>query len=149
MQYGDLVGFLSGCAQMSSIASNHSDEILRMVVDTLTLIIIMLPLNITKRRPMRWKQNYGHRKSYCKNMKDIVYYYGRWGQDVQSHTEANIRQYEKYIKENIKKTAMYRKMAFDAARQEVSLSNKWMENKLSIKWISIRKEYSSSRIPVF
>ena len=57
-------------------------------------------------------------------MKDIVYCNGRRGQDVQSHTAANIRQYEKYnIKENMKETAMQRKMALDAARQEVSLSN--------------------------
>ena len=35
MQYWGLVGFLSGCAQMNPIASNHSDEILRMGVDTI------------------------------------------------------------------------------------------------------------------
>ena len=62
-------------------------------------------------------------------MKDIVYYYGRRGQDVQSHTATNIRQYGKYIKENIKEMAMHRKMALDALDKKlVYLIIEWKIN---------------------
>lgn len=42
------------------------------------------------------------------------YYYGRKGQELQFHTVANIRHYEKSIKENLKEAAIHQKMAKDA-----------------------------------
>ena len=39
------------------------------------------------------------------------YFYGRQGQDVQSHATANIREYEKQIKENVHSAELHQKMA--------------------------------------
>jgi hypothetical protein len=51
------------------------------------------------------------------------YYYGQRGQDAQSHTLANIRQYEKSIKENMKEAAIHRKMALDEEKRDLGLIN--------------------------
>ena len=38
-------------------------------------------------------------------------FYGRQGQDVQSHATANIREYERQIKENVHSAELHQKMA--------------------------------------
>ena len=42
------------------------------------------------------------------------YYYGRQGQDLKSHTVANIREYEKALKENLINADLHRKMAIES-----------------------------------
>ncbi len=41
------------------------------------------------------------------------FYYGRQGQDVQSHATANIREYEKLLKENLNNADVHKKMAME------------------------------------
>ncbi len=41
------------------------------------------------------------------------YYYGRRGQDEQSHTSANIRSHEKILKESLKYVDLHRRMAME------------------------------------
>ena len=45
------------------------------------------------------------------------YYYGRQGQDVRSHASANIREYEKTLKENLDNADSHRKMAMEQNNQ--------------------------------
>jgi len=44
------------------------------------------------------------------------YYYGRQGQDLQSHASANIREYEKALKESLNQADLHRKMAMTQDR---------------------------------
>jgi len=43
------------------------------------------------------------------------YYYGRQGQDLQSHTAANIHEYEEIVKGNLENADLHRKMIGDQA----------------------------------
>ena len=49
------------------------------------------------------------------------YYFGRQGQDIKSHSSANIREYEKILRRYLKKAELHKKMAAD---QENSVINK-------------------------
>ncbi len=48
------------------------------------------------------------------------YYYGRQGQDLQSHTSANIHEYEEFVEENLHNAELHRKMVIEQS----SLVNK-------------------------
>lgn len=45
------------------------------------------------------------------------YYYGREGQDLRSHAAANIREYEKALKDNLSNANLNRRMAMEQNRQ--------------------------------
>jgi len=45
------------------------------------------------------------------------YYYGRQGQDVRSHTSANIREYERTLKESRSNADLHRRMAMEQDHQ--------------------------------
>lgn len=47
------------------------------------------------------------------------YYYGRRGQDLQSHTSANIRAYEKALQESLRFVELHSKMALEQRNQRV------------------------------
>ncbi len=49
------------------------------------------------------------------------YYFGRQGQDIKSHSSANIREYEKILRQYLKQADLHKKMAVD---QENSVINK-------------------------
>ncbi|MDE2387910.1 MAG: hypothetical protein KGN35_02320 [Betaproteobacteria bacterium] len=53
------------------------------------------------------------------------YYYGRQGQDIQAHTSANIREYEKILHDNLSKVNLHKRMLAD---QEKSIINKAQRN---------------------
>ncbi len=62
--------------------------------------------SITKHAKIRLKEN----KKILADYEDRPYYYGRRGLDLQSHTLANIRMYEKTLTESMKYAALYKKM---------------------------------------
>ena len=66
------------------------------------------------------------------------YYYGRQGLDLQSHTSANIRAYEKLIRENLRYADLHKKMAIEQINNQVNKA----EAKLYHDLIKDNKEYS-------
>lgn len=66
------------------------------------------------------------------------YYYGRQGLDLQSHTSANIRAYEKFIRENLRYADLHKKMAIKQTNAQVNKA----EAKLNHGLIIENKEYS-------
>lgn len=72
---------------------------------------------------------------------DHPYYYGRQGQDVRSHASANIREYEKALKENLANVDLHRKMA---AEQQNNQTNK-AEIGLNRDFTAAKPEYSDGR----
>lgn len=117
-------GFLSGCAQMSPIASNQSGE-------TRSTDLRFIDPNNHNIVAKHYEDAANEMKAKLQAQKELLqeyerhnYYYGRRGQDVQSHTLANIRQYEKSIKENMKEAAIHRKMALDEEKRNLGLINR-------------------------
>ncbi|MCO6427637.1 hypothetical protein [Nitrosomonas communis] len=118
------LGFLSGCAQMSPIASNQSGE-------THSADLRSIDPNNHNAVAEHYEDVANKIKAKLQAQKELLqeyerhsYYYGRRGQDVQSHTLANIRQYEKSIKENTKEAAIHRKMALDEEKRNLGLINR-------------------------
>ncbi|TYP68403.1 hypothetical protein BCL69_11652 [Nitrosomonas communis] len=115
------IGFLSGCAQMSPIASTLSDE------ELVANQHFIEPSNhdaVAKHyedvaREMKAKLN--AQKEQLEEYERHNYYYGRKGQNFRSHTWANIRHLENSVKENLEEAAMHRKMAQDQQRRDLSL----------------------------
>ncbi len=117
------LGFLSGCAQMSPIASNQSGE-------AHSADLRSIDPNNHNAVAKHYEDAANEMKAKLQAQKELLqeyerhnYYYGRRGQDVQSHTLANIRQYEKSIKENMKEAAIHRKMALDEEKRNLGLIN--------------------------
>ncbi len=63
--------------------------------------------NIAKEAETNLQEN----KEVLKQYEAHPYYYGRKGQELQSHTSANIREYEKTVKESKIHADLHRKMA--------------------------------------
>lgn len=66
------------------------------------------------------------------------YYYGRQGLDLQSHTSANIRAYEKLLRENLRYADSHKKMAIKQTNNQVNKA----EAKLNHDLIIENEEYS-------
>lgn len=52
-------------------------------------------------------------KAALEEYEDHSFYYGRQGQDVQSHTTANIREYEKQLSENLNNANLHKRLAME------------------------------------
>ncbi|MBS0424734.1 MAG: hypothetical protein JSR71_10020 [Proteobacteria bacterium] len=48
------------------------------------------------------------------------YYFGRQGQDIKSHSSANIREYEKILRQFLKKADLHKRMAADQANSTLN-----------------------------
>ena len=115
--------FLSGCAQMSPIASTLSDEKLGANQHFIE------PSNhdaVAK----HYEDVANEMKAKLEAQKELLeeyerhnYYYGRKGQNFRSHTWANMRYLENSIKENLKEDAIHQKMVQDQPKRELSLKN--------------------------
>lgn len=116
-----LLGFLSGCAQMSPTGiaqSNGLHNAEQHVIDPNNHKEVAKHYEDVARE-MRAKLR--TQKKLLSDYEGHSYYYGRRGQDFQSHTRANIRHYEKSVEENLKEAAIHRKMAQDLERQNFGL----------------------------
>ena len=90
------------CAQINSsvaaqpeVALNDHDALVRYYED------------LAKEAEAKLQEN----KAVLEEYEDHAYYYGRQGQDLQSHTIANIREYEKALKESLSNADLHRKIA--------------------------------------
>lgn len=104
-------GFLTGCAQMSSLANNQSSG-------TLSADMRFIDPNNHISVAEHYEDAVDQIKAKLQAQKELLqeyerhsYYYGQRGQDTHSHALANIRQYENSIKESMKEAAIHRKMA--------------------------------------
>ena len=62
-------------------------------------------------------------KELLEHYEDKSYLYGRRAQDLQAHTDALIRNYEKTVKANIKEAASHRQMALQLEESNYAASN--------------------------
>lgn len=69
------------------------------------------------------------------------YYYGRRGQDLQSHTYANIRAYEEALRESLKYADLHRKMAIEQKNNQINKA----ENDLNRDFTVENSEYPDNK----
>ncbi|WP_143083365.1 hypothetical protein [Nitrosomonas communis] len=114
--------FLSGCAQMSPIANAQNNEYsaeLRTIDPNNHIAVAKHYEDMANEMKVKLRAQ----KKLLEDYEGHSYYYGRKGQDLQSHTIANIRHFENSIKENMKEAAIHRKMALDEQKPYLSLFN--------------------------
>ena len=117
------LGILSGCAQMSPIASNHSNEIRSIELGSIDPNNHNAVAKHYEDAADEIKAKLQAQKKLLEEYEGHNYYYGRRGQDAQSHITANIRHFESSIKENLKEATIHRKMAQDEEKRNLSLIN--------------------------
>ncbi|MBP6058279.1 MAG: hypothetical protein KA524_07710 [Nitrosomonas sp.] len=93
--------------------------------------------NLVEEAKVRLQEN----RRILEEYEDHPYYYGRQGQDVRSHASANIREYEKTLKENLANVDLHRRMA---VAQRNDQTNK-TEVGLNRDFTAANPEYSDSR----
>lgn len=119
-----ILGFLSACAQMSPVGSIPDNEFYS---DNLRVIDPSNHNAVAKHfedAANEMKAKLEAQKKLLQEYEEHGYYYGPQGQDLKSHSSANIRQYEKSIKENMKQAAIHRKMALDEEKSNLGFINK-------------------------
>lgn len=101
---------LASCAQMSTsviapvgIADNDHESLVKHYE------------NLAREAHIRLQEN----RKILKEYEARPYYYGRRGQDLQSHTSANIRAYEKTFQESLRFAEHHSKMASEQRNQRV------------------------------
>ncbi len=93
---------LASCAQMSpqpGVASGDHGTLVRHYE------------NVANDTKARLQEN----KKALKAYEAHPYYYGRQGQEFRSHTAANIREYEKTLRESLSNADLHRRMAMEQA----------------------------------
>lgn len=93
--------------------------------------------NLVEETKVRLQEN----RKILEEYEDHPYYYGRQGQDVRSHASANIREYEKALKENMANVDLHKRMA---AAQRNDQTNK-AEIGLNLDFTAAKPEYSDNR----
>ncbi len=73
--------------------------------------------NLAKETEAKLQEN----RAALEDYEDHSFYYGRQGQDAQSHATANIREYEKELKENLNHADLHKKLAIE---QQSNVINK-------------------------
>ena len=119
-----ILGFLSGCAQMSPIASTQSNEIRSADLRAIDPSNHDAVAKHYEDAAEEMKAELQAQKKLLEEYEGHSYYYGQKGQDVQSHTKANIQQYEKSIKENMKEAVIHRKMAQNEKEHNFTTKNR-------------------------
>lgn len=94
--------------------------------------------NLANHAKVRLKEN----KKILSDYEDRPYYYGRRALDLQSHTSANIRMYEKTLTESLKYAALHKKMAL--AQQKNNTINK-VEAPLDQNFTREENDYSGNK----
>ncbi|MDV6345698.1 hypothetical protein [Nitrosomonas sp. Is37] len=116
-----MLGFLVGCAQTGPIGGVHSNEFYSGKLRATDPSNHDAVAKHYEDAANEMKAKLQTQKKLLKEYESHSYYYGRGGQDIRSHTTANIRMYENAIKENMKEAVLHRKMARDQEKQEFGL----------------------------
>ena len=93
--------------------------------------------NLVEEAKVRLQEN----KKVLEEYEDHPYYYGRQGQDIRSHASANIREYEKTLKENLASVDMHRRMAAEQQNNQINKA----ETDLNRDFTAAKPEYSDNR----
>ena len=115
------LGFLSGCAQMSPLARNHSNEIRNVELGSIESNDHRAVAKHYEDVAKEMKAKLQAKKEQLEEYERHNYYYGRKGQSFRSHTWANMRYLEKSIEENLKEAAIDHKIAQDHQKRDLSL----------------------------
>jgi len=102
---------LASCAQMSSSVVAPTG-----IADNDHEALVMHYENLAKEAKIRLQEN----KKILEDYEARPYYYGRRGQDLQSHTSANIRVYEKILKESLRYVDLHRRMAMEKQNNQIN-----------------------------
>ena len=123
---------LASCAQMSSsivaptgIADNDHEALVRHYE------------NLAMEAKIRLREN----KKVLEAYEARPYYYGRQGLDLQSHTSANIRAYEKTVRESLRYVDLHRKMALEQQKNQMNKA----ETNLDRDFTTENSEYSGNK----
>ena len=123
---------LASCAQMSSsivaptgIADNDHEALVRHYED------------LAMEAKIRLREN----KKVLEAYEARPYYYGRQGLDLQSHTSANIRAYEKTVRESLRYVDLHRKMALEQQKNQMNKA----ETNLDRDFTTENSEYSGNK----
>lgn len=125
---------LASCAQMSSF-------------------VVALPAGIGNNDHEAWVKYYENlandakirlegNKRILEEYEARPYYYGKRGQDVQSHTSANIRAHEKTLKESLNYVHLHRRMAKEQLNNQINKA----ESNLERDFIAEKSEDSSEKL---
>ena len=68
------------------------------------------------------------KKDLLTDYEEHSYYYGRSGQDLKSHTQANLRYYEEEAQKALKKASFHRKMAAELLNREYAKPNETLDS---------------------
>jgi hypothetical protein len=115
------LGFLSGCAQMSPVASNHGNEIRSVDLGTIDPNDHYAVAKHYEDMAKEMKAKLQAKKEQLEEYEQHNYYYGRKGQNYRSHMWANMRHLEDSIREKLKEATIHHKMARDQQKRELSL----------------------------
>ena len=89
--------------------------------------------------------NADQKKALLNDYEEHSYYYGRGGQDLKSHTEANLRYYEEAAQEAIKKADYHRKIAAELLQREYAESKDTPES-TNAKKIKVKLKSDSDNL---
>jgi hypothetical protein len=115
------LGFLSGCAQISPLARNHSNEIRNVELGSIDSNDHRTVAKHYEDVAKEMKAKLEVQQELLQKYEEHTYYYGRKGQDLEAHTLANIRHLENSIKENMNEAAIHQRMAQDQQKRDLSL----------------------------
>ncbi len=116
-----MLDFLVGCAQIGPIGGIQSNEFYSNKLRAIDPGNHDAMAKHYENAANEMKVKLQAQKKRLDEYESHSHYYGRRGQDIRSHTTANIRMYEHAIKENMKEAALHRKMARDQEKQEFGL----------------------------
>ncbi|MEK7721246.1 MAG: hypothetical protein AAB359_02525 [Elusimicrobiota bacterium] len=112
-----MLGLLASCAQLGALEAQNADtrsatQNTRTYADHDNLAKHYE--NTAKEMQVKAEEQ----KKLLQQYEDKSYFYGTNGQTFQAHTSANIRSYERALRENLDKAAFHREMAAELAKRE-------------------------------
>lgn len=125
---------LAFCAQMNSSIAAQTE-----ITDSNHEALVEHYQKLAKEAEVRLQENIEALEEYEAH----PYYYGRQGQDIRSHASANIREYEKTLKESLNNADLHRKMAMEQNNQINTVETNLDRNSAAAKsgYYSDNKEF--------
>ena len=95
--------------------------------------------------PKKWPQKLQKKKKALQHYEDKSQYYGRGGQDFQSHATANLRYYEQGAKEAQKQAHFHRKIAAELLQREYAKPAE-IPNQQDNRTVKIKKNSNTNNL---
>lgn len=117
---GLALNFLSACAQMQSIGDKQHNKEYGSAQFITTAGNHQAQAEYYEKVAIDLEAKLQEQKQLLHEYEERSYYYGAKGQDLRSHTSANIRYYEKLLERNLKKVTFHHKMANQQKKSNVT-----------------------------